>query len=34
MGLDPVKRTDRFLKSIEIGFKWIVLVWFVVFGGV
>lgn len=34
MGLDPVKRTDRFLKNIEIGFKWMVLVWFVVFGGV
>ncbi len=34
MGLDPKKRTDRFLKNIEIGFKWMILVWFVAFGGV
>lgn len=34
MGLDSKTRSDRFLKSIEIYFKWMVLVWFVVFGGV
>jgi ADP-heptose:LPS heptosyltransferase len=34
MGLDPAKSTDKFLKSIEISFKWMVLVWFVALGGV
>jgi len=34
MGLDSKTRGGRFLKSIEIYFKWMVLVWFVVLGGV
>jgi ADP-heptose:LPS heptosyltransferase len=34
MGLDSKTRGGRFLKSIEIFFKWMVLVWFVALGGV
>ncbi|MFH1893400.1 MAG: glycosyltransferase family 9 protein [Candidatus Zixiibacteriota bacterium] len=34
MGLDPKNATGRFLKNIEIYFKWMVLVWFVALGGV
>jgi ADP-heptose:LPS heptosyltransferase len=34
MGLDPKRPVDRFLKSIEIGFKWMILVWFVALGGI
>ena len=34
MGLDSKTRSGRFLKSIEIYFKWMVLVWFVALGGV
>jgi len=34
MGLDPKKPVDRVLKNIEISFKWMILVWFVAFGGI
>jgi len=34
MGLDSKTRTGRYLKNTEIFFKWMVLVWFVVLGGI
>lgn len=34
MGLDSKTRSGRFLKSLEIHFKWMILLWFVVLGGV
>ena len=34
MGLDSKTRTGRYLKNAEIAFKWMVLVWFVVLGGI
>lgn len=34
MGSDSKTRTGRYLKNTEIFFKWMVLVWFVVLGGI